>query len=112
MPYISVQTNQNVSDPKGFLKKLSAVSAETIGKSESFIQTSLEANAEMTFAGSDEPTAFIQCKSIGLTGSGTESITVAICSLCESELSIPGNRVYIEFAGAVGEMWGWNGSTL
>lgn len=112
MPYIRVQTNQNVSDTKAFLKGLSAVSADTIGKPEMYIQTALEANTEMTFGGSDDPTAFVQCKSIGLSESDTETISAAICSYCESELSIPVNRVYIEFTGAKGGMWGWNGGTF
>jgi len=58
----------------------------------------------MTFAGTDDPTAFIQCKSIGLDDSLTESISAAICSFCEIELSIPKDRIYIEFVGPTGKM--------
>ena len=112
MPYIHVQTNQSAADTKSLLKKLSAISAEAIGKPEAYIQTALEADSEMTFAGTDDPTAFIQCKSIGLNDSLTGSISAAICSFCETELSIPKDRIYIEFVGATGKMWGWKGATF
>jgi phenylpyruvate tautomerase len=112
MPYIKIQTNQPVADKKEALKKLSAVSAKAIGKPETYVQTALEADAEMTFGGTGAPTAFIQCKSIGLSSSQTEGISAALCAFCENELQVPQNRVYIEFAGAAGNMWGWKGGTF
>ncbi len=112
MPFIHVQTNQSTADAKSFLKKLSIISAKAIGKPEAYIQTALEADSEMTFAGTDDPTAFIQCKSIGLNDSITESISAAISSFCEIELSIPKDRIYIEFVGVTGKMWGWKGATF
>ena len=112
MPYIRIETNQSVTDSKTTLKKLSAAAAAAIGKPESYVQTSLDPGREMTFGGSDEPTAFIQCKSIGLPQSKTTEISASLCAFCASELSIPEERVYIEFADAAGRMWGWNGGTF
>ena len=112
MPYIRIQTNQTTDDRGALLKKLSAEAAGFIGKPESYIQTALEDGREMTFGGSDAPTAFIECKSIGLSPSQTAEISAALCTFCASELSIPPERVYIEFIGAVGNMWGWKGGTF
>ncbi len=112
MPYIKIQTNSEVSNSTDFLKKLSALSAEKIGKPESYVMTALDPKTDMTFGGSDEPAAFIECKSIGLSGGQTKALSAALCSFCESELGIPQARVYIEFAGSPGNMWGWKGGTF
>ena len=112
MPYVRIQTNREIEDKSGTLKKLSAAAAAALGKPESYVQTAFDARTEMTFGGSDAPTAFIQCKSIGLTDSRTAAVSEALCAFCESELSVPKDRVYIEFVGAVGSMWGWRGSTF
>jgi hypothetical protein len=34
------------------------------------------------------------------------------CQAVEQHLGVPANRTYIEFAGAEGAMWGWNGGTF
>ncbi len=112
MPYLKIQTNQDVADKSGVLKKLSALAAEALGKPESYIQTAFDARTEMTFGGTDAPTAFVICKSLGLTDARTGALSGAICAFCESELSIPKDRVYIEFAGPPGSMWGWKGRTF
>ncbi len=112
MPFIRIHTNIEVSEPESVLKKLSAVAAEKIGKPEAYVMTALSDKAAMTFGGSDEPLAFIECKSIGLGETQTKSLSASLCSFCEKELQIPQNRVYIEFAGSKGSMWGWKGGTF
>lgn len=112
MPYVKIQTNQAVDDKAGLLKKLSKVSAEAIGKPENYVMTACDPQTEMTFGGTADPAAFIQCKSIGLSGSQTKNISSALCTFCQKELNVPEDRVYIEFAGAEGSMWGWKGSTF
>ena len=112
MPYIKVQTNQKVEREEELLKRLSAEMADLLGKPESYIMTALEAETEMTFAGSTEKTAFIQIKSIGLKQSMTEELSQFICEFLEKELEIEQDRIYIEFADAPGAMWGWDGGTF
>ncbi|MFW6209658.1 MAG: phenylpyruvate tautomerase MIF-related protein [Spirochaetota bacterium] len=112
MPFIRIHTNIEVTESTEVLKKLSSLSAEKIGKPEAYVMTALEDRAPMTFGGSDEPLAFIECKSIGLGETQTKSLSSSLCSFCEKELGIPQSRVYIEFAGARGSMWGWKGGTF
>ncbi len=112
MPFIRIHTNIEVPESSAILKKLSELSAEKIGKPEAYVMTALEEKAPMTFGGSEEPLAFIECKSIGLGETQTKSLSASLCSFCEKELGIPQNRVYIEFAGARGSMWGWKGGTF
>lgn len=112
MPYVKIQTNQDINNRKDVLKKLSKTSAEAIGKPETYVMTAFDPKTEMTFGGTEDPAAFIQCKSIGLSGNQTKNISSALCDFCEKELGISGDRVYIEFAGADGSMWGWKGGTF
>ena len=69
MPYLKIQTNTALADDQGkaLLAKASSVTAEKLGKPESYVMTSVENNPAMTFAGTDAPLAFLELKSIGLS---------------------------------------------
>lgn len=112
MPYIKIQTNAEVSDQAGLLKKLSAAAAQGIGKPETYIMTALSSIESMTLGGTSDPTVFIECKSIGLKEEQTAGLSDLLCSFCKDELNVPKDRVYIEFSNATGAMWGWDGKTL
>ncbi|MDX1698112.1 MAG: phenylpyruvate tautomerase MIF-related protein, partial [Thiohalobacterales bacterium] len=71
-----------------------------------------ETNPAMQFAGSDEPLAYLELKSIGLPESATADISGALCQLISSEAGVQPDRVYIEFTDAPRKMWGWNNSTF
>jgi phenylpyruvate tautomerase len=112
MPYIKVETNTSVPDTGLFLKKLSAQAAEFLGKPEQYIMTALHNNTPMLFAGSSEPTLFMECKSIGLSEGQTKELSRAFCTFFDAELGIPADRVYIEFSPASGALWGFNMGTF
>ena len=114
MPYLKVQSNQafSGSQTKDFIKTASALVAEKLGKPESYVMVALEPTTPMLFAGSDEPTLFMELKSIGLSESQTPAISSALCELAHNSLGISQERVYIEFADAPRKMWGWNGATF
>ena len=107
MPLIRIQTNREIPEASAVLKKLSSHAAGIIGKPETYIMTALNSNVPMTFSGTDEPLAFIECKSIGLSESQTGTLSASLCEFCERELGIPKDRIYIEFASSKGSMWGW-----
>ena len=116
MPLIKVQTS--VSDTSNttvnsLLKSLSADLAKHLGKSEAYIMTAFEPNTPMTFAGTDEPTCYVEIKSVGtMGGTKTSAMSAAFCEQLSDALGVPKNRIYIEFADAEGAMWGWNGRTF
>ena len=112
MPYIKIQTNAVVSDKADLLKKLSLAASGGLGKPESYIMTALSLADSMTFAGTPEAAAFIECKSIGLKKDQTAGLSSVLCSFCKDELNVPVDRVYIEFSSAEGVMWGWDGRTF
>ncbi len=112
MPYIKIQTNAKISNSEEVLHKLSALMAAELGKPEAYVMTAFDPLESMTFGGSSEPAVFIECKSIGLNKNQTAGLSSALCAFSNETLQVPSNRVYIEFTGAEGAMWGWDGRTF
>ncbi len=114
MPYLKIQSNQELEANKQLvlLKEASALVAARLGKPESYVMVNMEPSRPMLFAGSDEPTAYLELKSIGLPESKTKELSQALCQLINSHTGIEQERIYIEFADAPRSMWGWNGSTF
>ncbi len=72
MPLIKVQTsieNLDRKDVKILLTNLSSKLAKHLGKPESYVMTSFEADVSMTFGGTFEPTCYLEVKSVGYMGS-------------------------------------------
>ena len=114
MPYLKIQTNQNLpqDSARKLAKKASTLVASLLGKPESHVMTSVENNPAMTFAGTDEPLAFLELKSIGLPESLTADTSRALCELISAEIAVETARIYIEFSDAARKMWGWDKGTF
>ena len=114
MPLLTLQTNQQIDEsqlPK-LLQEYSAAVAAALGKPERYVMVRIEPNAAMLFAGEDSACAHIELKSLGLPESTTPELSSALCQLTESTLSIPTERIYIEFSSPARHMWGWNSGTF
>ncbi|WP_256377330.1 phenylpyruvate tautomerase MIF-related protein [Synechococcus sp. UW86] len=69
MPLINVRTSlQALKDGSALLQELSSELANQTGKPEAYVMTLLETGVPMTFAGSHEPCAYVEVKSIGTLG--------------------------------------------
>ena len=114
MPYLLVQTNQAVNTEKSqsFMQRASKTVAEILGKSEHYVMVDLQDSANMIFAGTSEPAAFLHLKSLGLPESSTSEFSSALCSMVEQELGISPDRVFINFSSPERHMWGWNSKTF
>ncbi len=114
MPLLKIQTNQPVEADVGnnLIRKASQQVAGLLGKPERYVMVSLEENPAMLFGGSDEPLAYLELKSIGLPETRTGELSRALAALMNTELGLPADRIYIEFADAPRSMWGWNGGTF
>lgn len=114
MPYLKIQTNLplNKKAERTILKHASALVAEQLEKPETFVMVALESDTPMSFAGSDDPLAFLELKSIGLRPARTKDLSEALCKLVEGHLGIPRDRVYVKFIDVKGSMWGWKGDTF
>ena len=94
------------------MQRASRLVAEQLGKPERYVMVALQVDVPMLFAGTDEPLAYAELKSIGLPIGATEELSAAICHLLQETLAVPQERIYIEFADAPRRMWGWNGGTF
>jgi phenylpyruvate tautomerase len=114
MPLLKIETNQSVAteDRRQLISKASQQVAAMLGKPERYVMVSFQVNPAMSFGGSDEPLAYLELKSIGLPEARTTELSQGLAELMNSELGLPADRVYIEFADAPRSMWGWNGGTF
>lgn len=114
MPYLKLRTNTSISkdqSPK-LLSQLSQLLAKETGKSVRYVMVELVSDRQMIFSDSDEPLAFLECKSIGLTTDQATSLSASISQTLTDQLDISADRIYIEFSNCSAEYWGWNGSTF
>jgi phenylpyruvate tautomerase len=114
MPYLKIQTNLELSDAsrREILRKASVLLAKNLGKPEKYVMLRFDAAQPMMFAGSAEPCAFVELKSIGLPENRTAALSRVLCQFLGDELKIPSERIYIEFTDARDVMWGWDGGTF
>ncbi len=112
MPYLKIQTNKEIAEKDMLMKEMTGILVNFLGKPEKFIMIAVEPLIEMSFGGTNEPTAFIELKSIGLPTDVTSELSEAICKLLNKHLGIPPDRIYIEFSDAPRNMFGWNGGTF
>lgn len=114
MPYLTIQTNQNVdvATSQRLMKQASKTVSELLGKPETYVMVAVPPAVPMLFAGSDDPLAYLELKSIGLPEEATGALSGALCTLINEQLGIAKERIYIEFANAKRTLWGWNGGTF
>ena len=114
MPYLKIQTNLLLSKKaeRNILKDASAVVAQELGKPEEFVMIAVQPDTPMLFAGTDDPVAFLELKSIGLPAKKTKQLSRALCGLINRHLGIRPERVYVKFIDVRRGMWGWKGDTF
>lgn len=114
MPFLKIQTNTELPEAaaRSLAARASALVAAQLEKPERYVMVAVESNPAMQFAGSTDPLAYLELKSIGLPESGTGDASRALCELVSSETGVDPARIYIEFSDATRTMWGWNSSTF
>jgi len=112
MPVLQVTTNVSIDDTNAFAVQASSLTAEILGKPESYVMVSINGNAELIFAGINDPCAHLMLKSLGLPVSETRAYSEKLCNFIEQQLGVPPSRTYIEFINPERHMFGWNNSTF
>jgi len=112
MPVLNLHTNLSIADKNGMLTKASSLVAEALGKPEGYVMIRLSDGESMSFAGTTEPLAYVELKSLGLPVEETTALSDTICGFVEEHLNIDPARIYIEFASPEREMFGWNRATF
>lgn len=114
MPLLKIDTNQvlDADRAEAVLRDASRQVAEILGKPESYVMVDLSAGRSMSFAGSTEPLACLELKSLGLPEAETAELSAALCRFIADALGVPPARIYIEFSSPQRHMWGWDGRTF
>ena len=114
MPLLRIQTNAAIDNQTSqpLLKNVSQRIAAALDKPEQYMMVSLQADLPMMFAGTSEPTAFVELKGIGLPTAKTGELSRLLCEWIESEFGIAQRRIYINFEDVPANLWGWNGQTF
>ena len=112
MPLLQISTNISIEDTSTFTKDASRIIAGMLAKPESYVMVLVNDKAALLFAGSEEPTAHIKLKSLGLDKSKTADFSAHLCGFIQNTLGIPSSRIYIEFSSPERQLWGWDGGTF
>ena len=110
MPLLNISTNTNIKNQQILLSKSSDFISSLTGKPINFIMVKLTHSLSMYFAGTDEPCAFIEIKSIGSLV--PSKMSKPICQFFSNELGIPAERIYIFFQDVDSKNWAWNSKTF
>lgn len=112
MPLLEIFTNIKVDNSQHIAEQASRLTADMLGKPESYVMVKIQTEQTLIFAGNNEPAAHIKLKSLGLPESNTADYSEKLCFFINSALNINSNRVYIEFSSPERHMWGWDGKTF
>lgn len=96
-----------------WLARLSRLVAGELGKPERYVMIALEPRAEISFAGVTAPACYAELKNVGRIGRRkAEALSSVLCAELARGLGVAPDRIYIEFTGADGALWGWDGGTF
>ncbi len=114
MPAILIETNAAMdgAQARSLAQRVSAQAADLLQKPEGFVMVSVRPAAALCYGGAMDPAAWVEFKSIGLDRSRTAEFSEAVCTLLETEASIPSSRVYIEFKNLERDLTGWDKKTF
>jgi len=112
MPVLQITTNVTIDNADALAKQASSLVAEMLGKPESYVMANITGNADLIFAGTNDPCAHLMLKSLGLPESETKTYSEKLCSFIEQQLGVPPSRTYIEFINPERHMFGWNSGTF
>jgi len=114
MPLLALHTSVPVpaDGREELLKILSKITAETIGKPETYVMVTLREGAVM-LGGEEINGAFVDVRSIGGLGPDVNArISEQVCLLLLDKLQIPQERVYLNFSEVAHTDWGHDGRTF
>ena len=110
MPLLSISTNTKIKNEQILLANSLDFISSLTGKPKNFIMIKLTDSLSMNFAGTDEPCAFIEIKSIGSLF--PSKMSKQIFEFFAAELGIAEERIYVLFQDVDAKHWAWNSRTF
>jgi phenylpyruvate tautomerase len=112
MPLLELTTNTKIDDHQHIAQQASQLTAQLLGKPESYVMVKILPEQDLIFAGTDDPAAHVKLKSLGLPENNTAEFSSKICAFISENLNISSARIYIEFSNPERHMWGWDKRTF
>jgi phenylpyruvate tautomerase PptA (4-oxalocrotonate tautomerase family) len=112
MPYLKINTNQELHDSNELIANLSKLVAGILQKPEKYVMIDVEDQRQMLFGGTDAPMIYCELKSIGLPRKQTSDLSARLAGFLTEATHVPADRIYIEFVDATRSLWGWDGGTF
>ena len=112
MPLLEITTNTSVENSMDIAEQASALTAEILGKPESYVMVKILPEQMLIFAGTNKPAAHVTLKSLGLPEDKTADYSASLCAFISKKFAIDSARIYIEFANPQRHMWGWDNRTF
>jgi len=114
MPYLCVETNKALSPSaeRVFLERATDWVETRLDKPRAVVMIAIAAGRPMTFAGSDDPTAFVRLKSVGLETEACQELAAELSRFIDTELGIAPERMFLEFQNLDRALFAWNGKTF
>ena len=114
MPLFELRTNQKPEKEQvdSMAYELSRVCSEILCKPEGYVMVSIQVGQSLIFAGTDDPAAFGELRTINLPPQEIATLSARLCSFLSERLNIPESRIYLSFSDIDRNNWGWNGTTF
>ena len=115
MPTFILHTSSAINDQQNETIRKDAVDilSQELSKSKDFIVTLIHDSVALEFGQNEAPCAYMEVKSVGtFSPEQTTAMSGRICNALQRILSIPPDRIYIEFQESPRHLWGWNGKTF
>jgi phenylpyruvate tautomerase len=115
MPLIRVQLSVEIDEAKQskLMSELSSTVAGALGKPESYMMVVLEQRTPMLLGASSDPTALVEIRSVGsISGDQARDLSGKVSEVIGGAAGIGADRIYSNFEGVPGAMWGHNGATF
>jgi phenylpyruvate tautomerase len=114
MPYLSIFTSARVADARQseLLAAASRTVASQLGKPEDYVMVSMAAGQRLVFAGSEEPSACLELRSIRFPDAKRDSVCAALTDLIAEFCGIARDRIFLVMVDVDAKLWGHHGKTF
>ncbi|KAI8072265.1 Tautomerase/MIF superfamily [Gongronella butleri] len=113
MPSFEIILKQQPKDVPAFVKKLSVLFSEQIGKPESVCIVTFTKADEIFFGGTNDAAYLAKVGSIGhIDEERNASLSKAVAALLDEELGIGSARGFIHFTAYPAENWGFQSTVV
>lgn len=114
MPWIRAQLSKPVDEQTRteLMESLSKAVARALGKPESYMMVVFESGVPMLMGTSDEAAAFLEIRSVGTIHTDQAKALSGAVSDIIAKAGVDAERIYSNFVGVPGAMWGHGGNTF